>query len=228
MNNYLSDRYIYRIIDHPFDLVELIARIWILIVTLTLIPLSFSSGTIFNYQLIYWFVGSLIFFFIHLVCKRMNPHRFHPPRIKSLNIPLAERTRSNTLYLFVSSGYLANFCLSTLGLAPNVDTLTFWGWTAKGINFITVAVFLAVLLVYVGTIKPALKRIPPTFLLRDIFILGSICLYFIYLLIIKNSFETAVGTFGKFLLGSITLIVVRDLFIGKWTHDLPLANKEDK
>lgn len=228
MNNYLSDRYIYGIIDHPFDLVELTTRIWVSVVTLIIIPLSFFTETIFNYQLMYWFVGSLIFFFVHLICKSVSPHRFHPPHVKSLNIPLAEKVRSNTLYLLVSSGYLANFSLSMIGLIPNLDTLTFWDWVAKGINFITVALFLAVLLVYIGTIKPALKRIPLNFLLSDLFILGFICLYFVYLLITSNSFEMAIETFGKFLLGSISLIITRDLFIGKWTHDLPIASRQEK
>ncbi len=225
MTKYLLNRYIYGIIDHPFDLIELTIRIWIFIVTLTMILLSFNSGTIFNYQLIRWFLCSLIFFFIHLICKRISPHRFHFPHVKSLNIPLAEKIRSSTLYLFISSVYLANFSLNTLGFIPNLNTLTFWDWFSKVINFITVAVFLSVLLVYIGTLGSALKRIPLTFLLSDLFILGSICVYFVYLLITDSSFQIAVESFGKFLLGSITLMIARDLFIGKWTHDLPFENK---
>ncbi|OGV90431.1 hypothetical protein A3A66_03740 [Microgenomates group bacterium RIFCSPLOWO2_01_FULL_46_13] len=223
MNEYLSQPYLYGIIDHPFDIVELTSRIWILIVTL-LITANFYSAKD-AYQLTILLGGSITIFLFHLLCQKINPHRFHSPLIKSINVPLAERIRSNNLYLFASSLYLINFILSWLGLTPNLNNVTLWLWLVEGINFITVAVFIGILLLYLGTLKPALKKIPVTFLLPDLIILGAFCLYFIFLVRTEPSFEIASKTFGRLLLGSITLIAAKDLFIGKWTHNLPIATK---
>lgn len=225
MSEYLADRYVYGVIDHPFDLVELAARIWVLIITLILFIISISTKVMASYQLLTLALFTLILFFVHLACKKVSPHRFHPPHVKSINVPLGERLRTSNVYILTSSGYLANFILSWIGLIPNINTTLFWDWLARGINFITVAVFMTALLVYVGTIKPAVKKIPLPFLLGDLIILGSFCLYFVHLILTNHSLEVASEIFGEFLLGSITLMIARDLFLGKWTHNLPIATK---
>lgn len=231
MDQYLHKRYLYSF-NTVFDIVDLVIRLSIVILGGLQAVFLIRSGS--NYINLFAIAAFILAF--HVIIYTQKPHLFHPPHVKSIVIPLAEKIRCNWFYKIIAALFFSNLVLTYLNLVPVFEAISRYSDIVY--YFISFSFLLVFILYMLGLssvvnqlknnkykkVQIGMKEITNIssfikYISGEVLIISILFILFIYMYL-SSPIDTALYDFGNLLIGSFGVFIIRDLLLGKWTHSI--------
>jgi hypothetical protein len=219
----LSEKTSHETYHYPLDVVELVAQVLVILgggLWLTVAAIFWWDASELKVVALLIMAVSLVLFISHLVRRKYNPHIVTPKTNILGKTPLAESIRTNKVYAFLSCVYLSYMILSAVHILPRLDQSEPFHSVIDAVIYICTAMFFGALGLYTTyAVKTFTNKVQsPNIrqqLISDSVWLVMFLTYFLFLWQNTLSLQQAAYSFGKILLGSISLLIIRDLYWGK-------------